>query len=58
MCVMVGDNPLSDIAGGKAAQMFTILVHNPILRNHTEPDFCAETLTEIPEILQKITEKT
>ena len=55
---MVGDNPLSDIAGGKAAQMFTILVHNPILRNHTEPDFCAETLTEIPEILQKITEKT
>ena len=58
ICVMVGDNPLSDIAGGKAAQMFTILVHNPILKNHMEPDFCAETLTEIPEILQKITEKT
>ncbi|MFQ7079357.1 MAG: hypothetical protein ACLRSW_16285 [Christensenellaceae bacterium] len=47
---MVGDNPLSDIAGGNA-QMFTIVI--TILKNHMGR-FCAEILTEIPEFLQKL----
>ena len=47
-CVMIGDNPVADIAGARAAGMEAILVHGdmPCEANHV----CAQ-LAEIPSLL-------
>lgn len=47
-CCMIGDNPVADILGAKAAGMKTILVHREA---ESEADFHCERLTEIPEWL-------
>lgn len=50
-CCMLGDNPVSDIQGGKAAGMKTILVHAK--ENCGADGFC-ESLSEIPGILARL----
>ena len=47
-CCMIGDNPVADILGAKAAGMKTVLVHR---RAESEADFHCERLAEIPEWL-------
>lgn len=47
-CFMVGDNPVADIEGGKAAGMKTVLVHRG---SDPRADYCFDSLIEIPEIL-------
>jgi len=47
-CVMIGDNPVADIAGGKAAGMKTILVHTDGI---SDANAHCETLAEIPLLL-------
>lgn len=46
---MVGDNPVADIVGGKAADMKTILVHN---KKECPCDHFCETLSDILKILK------
>lgn len=46
---MVGDNPVADIEGGKAAGLITILVHN---KKECPCDHYCETLTDILKILE------
>lgn len=48
---MVGDNPVADIAGGKNANMKTILVHKEYSEN---ADYCFSDLYSICSILRKI----
>lgn len=45
---MIGDNPIADIHGGKAAGMKTILVHSKCA---SEADWTCESLLEIPALL-------
>lgn len=47
-CYMVGDNPISDIAGGNAAGMVTILVHEK--KECRAAHFC-NNLSDIPLLL-------
>ena len=49
VCYMVGDNPVTDVQGGKAVGMKTILVH----RKSAEmvADFCCEELSEIKSVI-------
>lgn len=49
VCYMIGDNPVADILGGKAAGMKTILVHHD---DRYEEDFNCKTLTDILKILK------
>lgn len=49
MCVMIGDNPVSDIKGGKGAGMKTIMVHQ---QTPSEADFSCETLSQITDLLK------
>ena len=46
---MVGDNPVADVIGGRAAGMTTILVHQ---ENLAKPDFHCRELAEIPALLK------
>lgn len=46
--IMIGDNPIADIVGGKNANMKTILVHNSQSSN---ADYCFDKLNSILEIL-------
>lgn len=43
VCYMIGDNPKTDYAGGKAAGMKPVLVHN----SNADCDICCETLIEL-----------
>ena len=53
--VMVGDDLLQDISGAKRAGMQTILVKTGVKRNlNVKPDFEAESIREVPEILIKL----
>lgn len=47
-CCMIGDNPVADIQGGRAAGMKTILVHG---QDKTAGDAVCETLSAIPKLL-------
>lgn len=49
VCYMIGDNPVADILGGKAAGMRTILVHH---EDRHEEDHNCKVLAEIPELLE------
>lgn len=51
-CVMIGDNPKADIAGGKQAGMRTILVHRDA--PDCDADFQADALREIPPFLARL----
>lgn len=46
---MVGDNPVADIEGGKAAGLTTILVHT---KKECPYDHFCETLADIPKLLK------
>ena len=46
---MVGDNPVADIEGGKAAGLETILVH---IKKECPCDHFCETLADIPKVLK------
>lgn len=46
---MVGDNPVADIEGGRAAGMITVLVHK---KKECPCDHYCETLSDIPKILR------
>jgi len=46
---MIGDNPIADIQGGKAAGMTTILVHSDI---DSDADYTCKNLSEIPLLLK------
>lgn len=46
---MIGDNPVADMAGGQAAGLTTIYVHNGILPT---ADFSVNELSQIPELLK------
>lgn len=46
--VMIGDNPVADILGGKAAGMTTVLVHKGYDEN---ADYCFDNLTDICSIM-------
>jgi putative hydrolase of the HAD superfamily len=45
---MIGDNPITDIQGGKAAGMRTIYVHGS---DPSEADYTCKSLTEVLAIL-------
>ena len=45
---MIGDNPIADIEGGKAAGFQTILVHQGA---PSAADYCCSSLSEIPQLL-------
>lgn len=45
---MIGDNPVADILGGKAAGLKTILVHR---HDSADADHTCDTLMQIPELL-------
>lgn len=47
---MVGDNPMADAQGGRAAGMTTILVHAPAGEN---ADYCFNDLWQVAELLGK-----
>lgn len=49
LCYMVGDNPIADIAGGNAAGMKTVCVHNGYLETAS---FSADSLKQILSILE------
>lgn len=49
-CYMIGDNPIADIKGGKAAGMSTILVHNNA--TNSGADFSVSQLKDILAILK------
>ncbi|MGI6005778.1 MAG: HAD family hydrolase [Christensenellales bacterium] len=51
---MIGDNPVADMKGGKAAGMTTILVHKPPC---PEADYTCAQLSDIPDILKRHEEK-
>ncbi len=46
--VMIGDNPIADILGGKAAGMTTVLVHKGFDKN---ADYCFDNLLDICSIM-------
>ena len=46
--VMIGDNPVADIVGGKAAGMTTVLVHKGYDKN---ADYCFDNLLDICSIM-------
>ena len=46
--VMIGDNPVADIIGGKAAGMTTVLVHKGYDKN---ADYCFDNLSDICSIM-------
>lgn len=46
---MIGDNPIADLQGGKAAGMRTVLVHRD---GHSDAGRRCETLSEIPPLLE------
>lgn len=46
--VMIGDNPVADIQGGRAAGMTTVLVHKGFDRN---ADYCFDNLIEICSLM-------
>jgi len=46
--VMIGDNPVADIIGGKAAGMTTVLVHKGFDKN---ADYCFDNLLDICSIM-------
>ena len=46
--VMIGDNPVADIVGGKAAGMTTVLVHKGYDEN---ADYCFDNLLDICSIM-------
>lgn len=46
--IMIGDNPVADIIGGKNANMKTILVHN---HQNSCADYCFDELKSVLEIL-------
>ncbi len=46
--VMIGDNPVADIIGGKAAGMTTVLVHKGYDKN---ADYCFDNLLDICSIM-------
>ena len=48
-CYMIGDNPVADIEGGKAAGMTTILVHR---QGDFTADYHCHTLSDIPPLLE------
>ena len=48
ICYMIGDNPVADIQGGKAAGMKTILMYGD-----ADADYNCKTLSEIPFLLLK-----
>lgn len=48
VCFMVGDNPVADVEGGKAAGMKTVLVHRGY---DIRADYCFDNLIEISDIL-------
>ena len=48
-CVMIGDNPVADIGGGKAAGMAAILVHR---QAECAADFICDELYAVLDILQ------
>ncbi|MBR3128355.1 MAG: HAD family hydrolase [Solobacterium sp.] len=51
-CIMIGDNPAKDIAGGRAAGMKTIYVHPRPGTDNTECDAIVRELSEIPGVLK------
>jgi len=50
-CVMVGDKPFTDIAGGKAAGFHTVLVIRDIWEINPVPDFQIHDLIELKTLL-------
>jgi putative hydrolase of the HAD superfamily len=46
---MIGDNPVADIQGGKAAGLKTILVHKDCI---SDADYSCKTLSEIPMLIE------
>lgn len=48
-CYMIGDNPVADVQGGKAAGLTTILVHTDA---DTDADYHCKNLSEIPQLLK------
>jgi HAD superfamily hydrolase (TIGR01509 family) len=50
-CVMVGDKPFTDIAGGKAAGFHTVLVIRDVWEIKPQPDFQIHQLTELKALL-------
>jgi putative hydrolase of the HAD superfamily len=51
LCVMVGDNPIADIEGGRAAGMKTILVH---CKKPSNADFVLDGFDGLCEILKSL----
>jgi putative hydrolase of the HAD superfamily len=51
VCVMVGDKPFTDIAGGKAAGFHTVLVIRDIWEIKPQPDFQIHQLAELKSLL-------
>ena len=51
LSVMVGDNPVADIEGGKAAGMVTIFVHS---KRPSNADYKIDSLEEIEAILKSL----
>lgn len=49
VCYMIGDNPVADVLGGKAAGMKTILVHH---EDRHEEDHNCKVLAEILQLLE------
>ena len=50
ICYMIGDNPVADIQGGKAAGMKTILVNKDSI---FDADYLCKNLSEIPIVLHR-----
>lgn len=50
VCYMIGDNPVADIQGGKAAGMKTILVHSDV---DAGADYVCSDLSGIPLLLKQ-----
>jgi len=50
-CVMVGDKPFTDIAGGKAAGFHTVLVIRDVWEINPVPDFQIHQLIELKSLL-------
>lgn len=48
ICFMVGDNPVADIEGGKAAGMRTVLVHKG---QDPRADYCFDELAEVSKAI-------
>lgn len=46
--VMIGDNPIADVIGGKSAGMTTVLVHKGY---YPDADYCFESLSDIISIM-------